>query len=75
VVEAFRGSCEYGLARIEEIVAAEAPSRPFPPEMVREYLTRNIVHALGPREYAGLDLFLKYARATNVAGRVTSPAG
>jgi predicted solute-binding protein len=75
VVEAFRGSCEYGLARIEEIVAAEAPSRPFPPEMVREYLTRNIVHVLGPREYAGLDLFLKYARAASVAGQVTSPAG
>ena len=71
VVEAFRASCEYGLARIEEIVAAEAPSRPFPPELVREYLTRNIVHELGPREYAGLELFLEYARGPRMTGPVS----
>ena len=29
---------------------------------MREYLTRHIVHELGPREYAGMDLFLRYAR-------------
>jgi predicted solute-binding protein len=58
------------LARIEEIVAAEAPSRAFPPETVREYLTRNIVHELGPREYAGLELFLKLAREPRMAGPV-----
>ena len=61
VVEAFRASCEYGRGRIEEIVAVEAPRRPFAEELVREYLTRNIVHQLGPREYQGMELFLKYA--------------
>ncbi|MGA2270479.1 MAG: menaquinone biosynthesis protein [Bryobacteraceae bacterium] len=62
VVEAFRESCRYGRSRLEEIVASEAPRRGFPPEFVREYLTRRIVNELGPREYQGMDLFLSYAR-------------
>jgi len=60
VAEAFRGSCRYGRARIEEIVRAESGARGFDPALVREYLTRHIVHELGPREYAGLELFLSY---------------
>src|ERR1051326_3665799 len=60
VAEAFRGSCRYGRARIEEIVSAESGARGFDPALVREYLTRHIVHELGPREYAGLELFLSY---------------
>lgn len=63
VVEAFRESCRYGRARIEEIVASEAPRRGFPPELVREYLTRHVVHELGPRDYEGMELFLRYAGA------------
>jgi predicted solute-binding protein len=63
LAEAFRESCRYGRQRIEEIVAAEAPRRGFPPEVVREYLTRHVVHELGPREYEGMELFLSYARA------------
>jgi chorismate dehydratase len=73
VVEAFRSSCEYGRAHLEEIVEAEAPSRPFAPEMVREYLTRNIVHELGPREYEGMESFLKLAREHSGAGTVARP--
>lgn len=61
VVEAFRESCRYGRERIEEIVAAESPRRDFPPQLVREYLTRHIVHELGPRDYQGMELFLSYA--------------
>jgi chorismate dehydratase len=64
IVEAFRGSCRYGRERIEEIVAAEAPGRDFPPDLVREYLTRNIVHELEPRDYEGMELFLRYARSS-----------
>jgi chorismate dehydratase len=62
VTKAFAGSCRYGRERIEEIVAVEAPARSFPPDLVREYLTTCIVHELGPREYEGMDLFLRYAR-------------
>jgi predicted solute-binding protein len=62
VEEAFRESCRYGCSRIEEIVAAEAPRRNFPPGLVREYLTRHIVHELTAREYEGMELFLRYAR-------------
>src|SRR5439155_15402969 len=62
VAEAFRESCRYGRARLEEIVASESARRNFAPALVREYLTRHIVHELGPRDYAGMELFLDYAR-------------
>jgi chorismate dehydratase len=62
VAEAFQESCRFGRERIEEIVASEAPRREFAPELVREYLTRNIVHELEARDYQGMDLFLRYAR-------------
>ena len=62
VVEAFRESCHYGLEHLEEIVEAESASRGFPEAVIREYLTRHIVHELGEREYRGMDLFLEYAR-------------
>jgi predicted solute-binding protein len=58
---AFRESCRYGLAHLEEIVAAESVARGFAPDVVREYLTRHIVHELGPRDYQGMELFLEYA--------------
>ena len=69
VVEAFQQSCRYGRERIDEIVAAESGRREIPPDLVREYLTRHIVHDLGARDYEGMDLFLSYARrsAQNVS--------
>jgi predicted solute-binding protein len=54
---------------MEEIVAAEAPSRGFAPDMVREYLTRRIVHQLGPRDYQGMQLFLDYAGRPSAAAQ------
>jgi chorismate dehydratase len=61
LVAAFQESCRYGLARLEEIVAAESLARGLTPGVVREYLTRHIVHELGPRDYEGMELFLEYA--------------
>ena len=58
---AFQDSCRYGLAHLEEIVAAESAARGFAPDVVRHYLTRHIVHELGPRDYQGMELFLEYA--------------
>ena len=58
----FVESCRYGRARLEEIVASESERRGFAPGLVREYLTRHIVHELGPRDYAGMELFLDWAR-------------
>jgi predicted solute-binding protein len=66
VAEAFRGSCRYGRERIEEIVASESAARGFAPELVRRYLTEHIVHELGPREYEGMELFLRYASECHV---------
>jgi chorismate dehydratase len=65
VVEAFRDSCRYGRERLDEIVTSESARREFPPELVREYLTRYIVHELGVKEYEGMELFLNYARPSD----------
>ena len=54
-------------AHMEQIVAAESAAAGFAPDLVREYLTRHIVHEFGPREYEGMELFLKYARARRAA--------
>lgn len=62
VVDAFQQSCRYGRERIEEIVTAESGQRGMAPELVRQYLTRHIVHELAPRDYQGMELFLNYAR-------------
>jgi predicted solute-binding protein len=70
----FRDSCRYGLAHLEEIVAAESAARGFAPDLVRRYLTRHIVHNLGPREYRGMELFLEYAsRGAGAAMKFVTP--
>jgi len=61
IAQAFRDSCRFGLERIDEIVEAEAVRRGFAPELARQYLTRHIVHELGPRDYQGMRLFLEWA--------------
>jgi len=63
IEEAFRESWHFGRDHMDEIVAAESAGRGFAPELVRGYLTRHIVHELGPREYQGMELFLECARA------------
>lgn len=67
---AFRDSCRYGREHLEEIVSAESGRRGFAPALVREYLTRHIVHELGPREYEGMELFLSYARGPRPASLI-----
>ena len=67
VSEAFRGSLGYGLQHMAEIVALEAARREFAPDLVREYLTRHIVHQLGDREYTGMQQFLAWARVAQGA--------
>lgn len=59
--EVFVASCRYGLAHIGDIVEAEHQRRGVTRELAREYLTHRIVFELGPREYQGMDLYLKYA--------------
>jgi chorismate dehydratase len=63
IAAAFRESCRYGRERLDAIVASESARREFAPELVREYLTRHIVHELAERDYEGMELFLEYARA------------
>jgi predicted solute-binding protein len=62
VAHAFRESYLYGKDRIEEIVVAESANREFPLDLVRDYLTHHIIYELGPRDYEGMELFLRYAR-------------
>jgi len=57
----FLESLRYGLAHMEEIVAAEAPARQFSPDVVRRYLTHHIVFELGEKDYEGMRLYIKHA--------------
>ena len=69
VSEAFQGSWQYGREHMDDIVRSEACGRRFPAALVREYLTRHIVHGLGPRDYEGMELFLRYALEAESARR------
>jgi chorismate dehydratase len=69
VVEVFQESCRFGRTHIEDIVASEAPRREFSPDLVRQYLTRHIVHELGSRDYEGMNQFLAYASAARHSAR------
>ena len=57
----FVESCRYGLAHMGDIVHAEAPTRQFSEDLVREYLTRHIVFELGERDYEGMRLYIQHA--------------
>jgi predicted solute-binding protein len=74
VVEGFQASFRYGREHMDEIVAAEAGPRGFDPAMVRRYLTSQIVHELGEREYEGMRTFLRRAGAGRAASSATSNA-
>jgi predicted solute-binding protein len=58
---AFIDSWEFGMSRMEEMVASESVARSFDPALVRKYLTEHIVFRLGPKDYEGLDRFLQEA--------------
>jgi predicted solute-binding protein len=62
VVETLRGSCEYGLDHIEEIIEQEGLARGFSEELVRQYLTHYIYFRLTAECEAGLKRFLSAAR-------------
>jgi len=62
LAEAVQASCRFGRERLEEIVRREAPSRGISEALAREYLSHHIVNELGEEEYAGMRLFLRYAR-------------
>jgi predicted solute-binding protein len=63
----FQGSYEYGRTHLEDIIRMDAVPRGFRPELARAYLTRHIICELGPAEYQGLELFLRYARSAHEA--------
>ncbi|MFB3827279.1 MAG: menaquinone biosynthetic enzyme MqnA/MqnD family protein [Bryobacteraceae bacterium] len=62
VVRAFQDSCEFGMKHLEEIVRQESAARGFSPEMVRHYLTSNLVLRFGDAEREGMRAFLEMAR-------------
>ncbi len=61
LVAALAGSATYGLARIEEIVAAESSRLGFEAGLVRKYLTRHIRYELAPAEREAMDTYLRLA--------------
>ena len=67
VSEALQASCRFGREHLEDIVKIDGAARGIPEDLARQYLTRHIVNELGPREYEGLQLYLRYAREELVA--------
>jgi predicted solute-binding protein len=59
--EALLASCRYGLSRIDDVVAAEAPARGFSPAVVREYLTRYIRFEFSGPHQTAIETYLKFA--------------
>jgi predicted solute-binding protein len=57
--QAFVDSWEFGMSRMDEIVATE--SRGFDGSLVRKYLTEHVAFRLGEKDYEGLELFLQHA--------------
>ena len=57
----FRASYAWGRERIEEMSALAEAERGFDRDLVRGYLTRNIVYELGPAHLQGLRMFRKLA--------------
>lgn len=57
----FLDSCRFGLDHLGDIISLEAAKRNLGVELVRNYLTRNVVFELGAKEYEGLQLFQRYA--------------
>lgn len=61
LVAALTGSATYGLARIEEIVAAESSRLGFEAGLVRTYLTRHIRYELTAAEREAMETYLRLA--------------
>jgi chorismate dehydratase len=70
----FLDSMRYGLDHIDDIARSEHAKIGVSEELARTYLENNIVFELGEREYAGLDLYLRYAAEleSRVEGRKVS---
>jgi chorismate dehydratase len=70
----FLDSMRFGLDHIDDIARSEHAKIGVSEELARTYLENNIVFELGEREYAGLDLYLRYAAEleSRVEGRKVS---
>lgn len=68
----FRSSLSFGLAHMDDIVEQESVTRGFPPDTVREYLTRYIRFEIGADEERGLETFLRYVSELDYAGSISS---
>ena len=55
----FRGSLDYGLGRIDDVVASESGERRMDPALVHRYLTHYIHYRIGEEELAGLAAYLR----------------
>ena len=54
----FVGSVRFGMSNLDRIVAEEHARRGMPADLVRTYLTRNVVFPLGDNEQMGMRRFL-----------------
>jgi chorismate dehydratase len=80
LVERLWSSYRAGSMALDEIVRGAAVETGLPPAVLRDYYTRNLRYTMGPAEQAGLNEFLRRARAHGWADEVAlrflpTPAG
>jgi chorismate dehydratase len=61
VEKALQESLDFGITQMDALVQTESEARRFPPDLVREYLTRNIRFRIGSEEREGLATYLRLA--------------
>ena len=60
---AFSDSCRFGLRHLDEIVTSSSATLGLPQDLIRSYLTDNLILELTEDDLRGLDLFLSYVAA------------
>ena len=61
VADVFMDSWIFGREHLDDVLAEGERRHGIPAELGRRYLTRHIVNELGPREYEGLETYLRLA--------------
>ncbi|MEM9352474.1 MAG: menaquinone biosynthesis protein [Planctomycetota bacterium] len=64
---------DLGVARVERIAREQAERMGLEPELVLEYLTKNLHFTLGPRERQGLELYFRRAAELGLMPTIEEP--
>jgi predicted solute-binding protein len=69
----FLDSYHYGAARLDEILDSSERDPAIPRTLAEGYLKENVRFELGPREYQGMELFLRYCAEIGASESPAAP--